>query len=258
MAGRYVRLAGGLMRSPVATGHLAAGCDSRGMPSQSVPADGQLPAIERILIFSKDVLPGEDEVERLLRERLPGPLPAGLVSTVRATSLRSATAEWVVRHLESQGELSSGAATRMRTALTGRYLVAVIPAAESPVTAGIVRKLRTSGGPLPGDQEQVATRLAELVDTNHRRFSSLTTEQQDLVLNRVRLDKLARWRRRGSTLDDWLRGPVEVRSIGRQLHREGGTQLMVAVAERASVLSETRVALRVIEFAWDGIGGWRG
>ena len=163
-----------------------------------------------------------------------------------------------MHHLESLGELSPGAATRMRTALIGRYLVVFVPPAASPVTAGIVSKLRTDGGPLPDDQEQVATQLAELVDTSHRRFSGLTSEQRDLVLDRESLDKLARRRRGRPSLDDWLRGPVEVRPIGRQLHREGGTRLMVVVAERAAVLSETRVALRLIEPAWDGIGRWRG
>lgn len=52
---------------------------------------------------------------------------------------------------------------------------------------------------------------------------------------------------------------AELRSIGHQLNREGGAQLMRETATQADGLTEHYgTILRVIDLYWRGIGSWQG
>jgi hypothetical protein len=106
-----------------------------------------------------------------------------------------------------------------------------------------------------GPLEQVADRLAALVDANERRYDELSPPQRKLIFDAAYLDALVAG---GGPADEWIRDQVEIRAIGHQLNREGGTQLMRQAAERAATMSKTAGALRILDVSWDRIGDWLG
>jgi hypothetical protein len=101
--------------------------------------------------------------------------------------------------------------------------------------------------------EETARRVAALVDAQERRYNKLTQDQRMLSINWQYLDQLVS---SGERPEDWIRDVVEVRAIGHRLDREGGEELMRAVAYRAAALSQDSDTLPVIEMYWDMIGDW--
>jgi hypothetical protein len=93
--------------------------------------------------------------------------------------------------------------------------------------AGAVTVSRSDGSPLTGELESMARKLAKLVDAA------------------------------GGQPFGWI-AKARVRAIGAKANKQGGTELMRLVAERAAVVSTTRAALRTIDSTWDGMGDWRG
>ena len=57
---------------------------------------------------------------------------------------------------------------------------------------------------------------------------------------------------------DWLARVIEIRSIGHQLNREGGSRLMTETIAQAERVSQSRLIGAVIPLFWEGIGDWHG
>jgi hypothetical protein len=100
--------------------------------------------------------------------------------------------------------------------------------------------------------DRVARRVIALADASEGRYHRLSDTQNGLLLNTRHLDTVLFNEGR---VADWILDQVRLRSLGHRLHRDGGIELMQAVAGRVSALG--RRTLRYVEFVWDGIGGWR-
>jgi hypothetical protein len=100
--------------------------------------------------------------------------------------------------------------------------------------------------------DRLARRLIALVDIEERWSGRLTAEQRRLLIDTQHLDALLAG---DKPPEEWIRGQVELRAIGRRLNREGGLGTMQLVASRAGELSGTPV-LGIIDATWDGIGEW--
>jgi hypothetical protein len=100
---------------------------------------------------------------------------------------------------------------------------------------------------------QIARRIAELIDFNQVHYGELDKEQKAQATDWRHLDAIIS---SGAAPPDWISHAVELRSIGHQLNRQGGVQLMRETAEQAHGLSKFGVR-QVIVLFWDGIGGWQ-
>jgi hypothetical protein len=100
--------------------------------------------------------------------------------------------------------------------------------------------------------DRVARRVIGLATAGERRSRTLTADQQSRMLDASHLDMLLF---NEGQIADWILDQVKLRSLGRHLHRDGGMDLMQAVAERVAALDPAM--LRLVEFAWDGIGDWQ-
>jgi hypothetical protein len=105
-------------------------------------------------------------------------------------------------------------------------------------------------------QEQAARRIAELMKAIYADHATLTEEQAQRTTDWRQLDAILS---SGEEPPDWARPAVELRSIGHQLNREGGAQLMRETAAQADGLTEHYgTILWVIDLYWHGIGAWQG
>lgn len=105
-------------------------------------------------------------------------------------------------------------------------------------------------------REQLARRLAESVQAYKEHYGELTEEQIAQTQSWHYLDAVMS---AGDSAPDWLGPAIELRSIGHQLNREGGSRLMRETAVQADRLSPYPGAVEgVIDLFWDRIGGWRG
>jgi hypothetical protein len=102
---------------------------------------------------------------------------------------------------------------------------------------------------------QIAARIADLVDAVQASYGELTQQQKSRFTDWRSMDAVIT---SGETPPDWLARAVQLRSIGHQLHREGGARLMRETAAQADRLSRYHVVLDVIDLFWDRIGDWRG
>ncbi|HEY2694258.1 MAG TPA: hypothetical protein VGJ45_02240 [Pseudonocardiaceae bacterium] len=105
------------------------------------------------------------------------------------------------------------------------------------------------------ERARMAGRVAELIDANQEHYSELTDEQKAQFTDWRHLDAVISG---GEAPPDWLSRAVELRSIGHQLNREGGSRLMRETAAQADNLSKYHTVLGVIALFWDSIGDWEG
>jgi hypothetical protein len=103
-------------------------------------------------------------------------------------------------------------------------------------------------------RDDTARALAEFAETAEIEDVELglTDRQKEQRYDRPHLD---------AVLDDpgqpaWMRAPVAVRAIGRELDRRGGFSLMQDTYYRARELSSTPGRVSVVELLWDRIGDW--
>lgn len=101
--------------------------------------------------------------------------------------------------------------------------------------------------------DRAARRVIGLATAGERRSRTLTAAQRIQMLDASRLDMLLF---NEGQIADWILDQVKLRSLGHRLHRDGGMDLMLAVAERVAALDPRM--LRHVEVVWDGIGDWRG
>jgi hypothetical protein len=100
--------------------------------------------------------------------------------------------------------------------------------------------------------DQAARRVIGLATAGEHQSRTLTAERQRLILDVDYLDLLLF---NEGQIADWILDHVKLRSLGHRLHRDGGMDLMQAVAARVAALGPGM--LRYVEFVWDGIGEWR-
>jgi hypothetical protein len=100
--------------------------------------------------------------------------------------------------------------------------------------------------------DRAARRVIGLATAGERQSRTLTAVQQSLMLNVDHLDMLLF---NEGQIADWILDQVKLRSLGHRLHRDGGLDLMQAVAGRVAALDPGM--LRHVEYAWDGIGDWQ-
>ncbi|MFJ4190581.1 hypothetical protein [Kitasatospora sp. NPDC089509] len=100
--------------------------------------------------------------------------------------------------------------------------------------------------------DRAARRVIGLATAGERRSRTLSEAQQSRLLNGRHLDTLLY---NEGQIADWILDHVKLRSLGHHLHRDGGTDLMLAVAERVAAMD--RGILRYVESVWDGIGTWQ-
>ncbi|WP_028923146.1 hypothetical protein [Pseudonocardia acaciae] len=100
--------------------------------------------------------------------------------------------------------------------------------------------------------DRAARRVAGLATAGERRSRTLTATQRRLMLEVDHLDLLLF---NQGQISDWILDLVELRSLGHRLHRDGGMELMSAVASRAAAIEPG--TLRLVEAVWHGIGDWR-
>ena len=108
-------------------------------------------------------------------------------------------------------------------------------------------------GALTAEYEQVARRLAALMEVTDEQFGRLSPQLKEWWWDEPRIDAFVRG---DEPTPDGLTDRVEARAIGHRLDREGGITLMQQVAERAHVLSRRSDAIEEINASWDSIGGW--
>ncbi|SEP46970.1 hypothetical protein [Amycolatopsis saalfeldensis] len=127
----------------------------------------------------------------------------------------------------------------------------------------VVRKLTLAANALrlpdsvdsrESEDVRLARRLANAAESLNRRYSHLTQEQKNLLLDRGFLDSLIS---SPSPLADWVRDAVEMRAIGHERYREGGMRALRETHQRIMELGlDHRVAARTVEQYWGGIGDW--
>ena len=102
---------------------------------------------------------------------------------------------------------------------------------------------------------RLARRLAKAAESANRRYSYLTEEQKNLLLDNGFLDSLFS---SPSPLADWVRDVVEIRAVGHEIYRSGGMRALQEAHQRVMELGlNYRIAARTVEQYWDGIGDWR-
>ncbi|MGW4141449.1 hypothetical protein ACWELV_32435 [Streptomyces mirabilis] len=127
------------------------------------------------------------------------------------------------------------------------------PRPSSPLSSSLSEQSAYTG--IEQQRAQIARRIAELVDANQVHYGELTEEQQSRFTDWHHLDAVIS---SGEAPPDWISRAVELRSIGHQLNREGGTRLMQETAAQADRLSKCHTVLGVIVLFWDSIGDWQG
>ncbi|MET9039796.1 hypothetical protein [Streptomyces mirabilis] len=127
------------------------------------------------------------------------------------------------------------------------------PRPSSPLSSSLSEQSAYTG--IEQQRAQIARRIAELVDANQVHYGELTEEQQSRFTDWHHLDAVIS---SGEAPPDWISRAVELRSIGHQLNREGGTRLMQETAAQADRLSKYHTVLGVIVLFWDSIGDWQG
>jgi hypothetical protein len=127
------------------------------------------------------------------------------------------------------------------------------PRPSSPLSTSSTERAAYYGS--EQQREQIARRIAELVDANQVHYGELNEEQQKQFTDWRHLDAILSG---GEPPPDWIRRAVELRSIGHQLNREGGIRLMRETAAEADRLSTYHVVLEVITLFWSSIGDWQG
>ncbi|MFE2835668.1 hypothetical protein ACFXI6_32475 [Streptomyces mirabilis] len=127
------------------------------------------------------------------------------------------------------------------------------PRPSSPLSSSLSEQSAYTG--IKQQRAQIARRIAELVDANQVHYGELTEEQQSRFTDWRHLDAVIS---SGEAPPDWISRAVELRSIGHQLNREGGTRLMQETAAQADRLSKCHTVLGVIVLFWDSIGDWQG
>lgn len=103
---------------------------------------------------------------------------------------------------------------------------------------------------------QLARRIVELLNANQAHYGDLSKEQQKQFTDWRHLDAIISG---GESPPAWISPAVELRSIGHQLNRAGGSRLMRETAAQADSLSTSKYSfvLGVIPLFWDSIGDWR-
>jgi DNA-directed RNA polymerase subunit RPC12/RpoP len=138
-----------------------------------------------------------------------------------------------------------------------RMYVVDEPRSVSPLSSGFSAKPDYSA--TEERRAQVAARLAELIDANQQHFAGLTEEQKSLASNWRQLDAIISGAVTGwESPPGWLARVIEIRSIGHQLNREGGSRLMTETIAQAERVSQSRLIGAVIPLFWEGIGDWHG
>jgi hypothetical protein len=133
------------------------------------------------------------------------------------------------------------------------YLVAERRKPSSPLSTSLSEEPAHTG--TEQQRAQVAQRIAELIDANQVHYGELTEDQKSLFTDWRHLDDVLS---SGEAPPDWISRAVELRSIGHQLNREGGSRLMRETAAQADRLSTYHTVLGVIVLFWDSIGDWQG
>jgi hypothetical protein len=133
------------------------------------------------------------------------------------------------------------------------YPVDQQPKPSSPLSASPSGQAAYSGS--EQQRAQIARRIAELVDATQVHYGELTGEQKAQATDWHQLDAIIS---SGESPPGWISPPVELRSIGHQLNREGGIRLMRETAAQADRLSTYHHVLGVIDLFWDRIGDWQG
>ncbi|MFB7270721.1 hypothetical protein [Streptomyces sp. NPDC056244] len=136
--------------------------------------------------------------------------------------------------------------------------VKVVPVDEEPRPSSPLSSSLSEQSAYPGSEQQraqIAHRIAELVDANQVHYRELTEEQKSRFTDWRHLDAVIS---SGEAPPDWISRAVELRSIGHQLNRVGGTRLMQETAAQADRLSNYHAVLGVIVLFWDSIGDWQG
>jgi len=131
------------------------------------------------------------------------------------------------------------------------------PRSASPLSGGFSEEPDYSAN--EERRAQIAARLAELMDANQQHFADLTEEQKSLASNWRQIDAIISRAVTGwESPPDWLARVIEIRSIGHQLNREGGSRLMTEMIAQAERVSKSRLIGAVIPLFWEGIGDWQG
>lgn len=101
--------------------------------------------------------------------------------------------------------------------------------------------------------DRIARQAIALAEAGERRSRGLPESKRRLMLDDQHLDMLLF---NDGQIADWILDEVRLRSLGHRLNRDGGMQLMQAVAKRIAALDPA--VLRLVDVNWDGIGEWRG
>ncbi|MFG3200407.1 hypothetical protein [Streptomyces sp. NPDC048192] len=115
-------------------------------------------------------------------------------------------------------------------------------------------RLTTRSNVREDEDTQLARRLAAAAESGMRRYSYLSDEQKNLLLNLRYLDSVAL---SAESPEEWIRDVAEIRAAGHEINRKGGMRAMQEMHQRVMELGmEHRDAARQIELYWDGIGDW--
>lgn len=100
--------------------------------------------------------------------------------------------------------------------------------------------------------DRTARRVIGYATVAERRARAQTSRRQNQMLTVGQLDLLVF---NEGQIADWMLDHVKLRAIGQRLARDGGADMVAAVADRVAAL-EPRI-LRYVEDVWDGIGDIR-
>lgn len=126
------------------------------------------------------------------------------------------------------------------------------PGPSSPLSTSLGEQ--AAHGVSEQQRAETARRIAELVDAGRAHYWKLTEEQKAQAMDWRHLDALIST---GGSPPGWISAPVEIRTIGHELNRQGGTRLMRETAAQADALGAHHdVVLNAISLFWERIGDW--